>query len=249
MGRENARRFDVSGQRKLFLALVNFLNVILTGEEETEKRVINIHYLGASPGHNIRDVAKQFPGVQFICYDVRPMADISGKNITVKQELITPKSIGEIPNSPGNYVFDDLRFVGSDGDDTDQDDKKFEIVRAISARFEGRPTCYKMRVDFNRTRDLGWPVGSIYYIPYAPATSLEVRLISNSDIYQSYSPRQWEEKFAYFNGSFRSRGKDKIIEEEVLSKLDIKIPKQRIYSAQPRRVLSPTLEQSVAKQM
>jgi hypothetical protein len=249
MGRENAKRFDVSGQRKLFLALVNFLNVILTDEERPEKRVTNIHYLGASPGHNIRDVAKQFPGVQFICYDVRPMADISGKNIIVKQELITPESIKKIPNLPGNYVFDDLRFVGSDGDDTELDDKKLDIVRAISTRFEGRPTCYKMRVDFNRTRDLEWPVGDIYYIPYAPATSLEVRLISDSDVYHSYNPKQWEEKFAYFNGSFRSRAKDRIIEDEVLSKLDIHIPKQRLYSAQPRRVLTPTLEQSVAKQM
>ncbi len=58
--------------------------------------------------------------------------------------------------------------------------------------------------------------GALYFQPYAPLTSTETCLITNTTDAITYDNTEYEEQMCYFNHAIRTKGYDKKCEEHIL---------------------------------
>jgi len=219
------------GQRKLFLALLDFLNETV---QRTGKRNGVFLYVGAAPGTNIAWIAKHFyPEFDYHLYDPAPFAKACSdrKNIFVYNELFTDKACtewakkfdGSTPHAnpsdgPASasrvpHIFmSDIRYNESTAKGKfHHTDKPAEEADDDMILQDG--WVRKLKPDLASLKfRCPWIPGTIKYLDgeihlqaYAPLSSTEARLIVDDPTsFTTYDNKTYEDEMFYFNSIDRS---------------------------------------------
>ena len=201
------------GQRKLLLGEIKFLT--LYADKEKGSHVL---YVGAAPGDNIPYLQKLFPKCTFELYDPRPkfnkqlikantrniQVNIAAFNNTLAEDYAKKyknKHLLFISDIRNNSVDDPhIKLNLQEREKLIQTDMRMqkEWVKIIKPYM----SMLKFRISFITT-EIEYLDGDIYFQPWAPQESVELRLITDGKKLTVYNGTIIEEIMSYINNKLR----------------------------------------------
>lgn len=198
------------GQRKLFLSEMEFL----TKYGDLAKTIL---YVGAATGEHTVYLSQLFPNHKFILYDPREFCTglKSCKNVELNVQFFTDADVDK-------YIGQDILFFC----DMRNTDEEIEFETRVGTDMKLQMSWHNMMKPKMSMLKLRLPYapglteyldGEIYYQVWAPATSTELRLITNSHDTVMYDNTLVEQICFRFNWVVREKTKyDEINEKKIL---------------------------------
>jgi hypothetical protein len=206
------------GQLKLFeMLLRSFIELAMHRVMPRSRRVIRIIYVGAAPGNSIAafmDLILNHYNVIMTCYDLVDHCPsltryIESGHVVFKRQLFsiinafthkgeTDIFISDIRNTDASEADEFTRESYVRQDHTSQQD----WVRIIQPSF-GYSLKFRLPFDMDHAVSFNYLKGKLYIQAFPPPSSTETRLIGSELETASYQPREYEQKFAYYNSFMR----------------------------------------------
>lgn len=202
------RKFNIYtlhwGQRKLLLTLILFMI-------KYHKKAKLVVYAGSAPGTNIEYVARLFPNNEFHLYDPASFKIINMlPNIHIFNEYFTVETCKKYTHEKTLFV-SDIR-TAEHLDETGEKTEEFEeeVKQNMQMQLDWylilkpQKAMFKFRIPYNEKK-YRYLKGKLYIQPFAPMSTTEMRLITNSKKMVDYDCKEIEEKMYYFNMNIRSK--------------------------------------------
>ncbi len=193
------------GQLKLLLTEIEFLNITINIDKNTDKKTRQICiYPGAAPGDHIPHLEKLFPNIIFHLYDSTPFSIKETPQIHIHNQLMTD----ELALSLHNVYKDDFLIFISDIRNLPAIDSIVEkdMIKQLSWYNILKPniSSFKFRLPYTKGT-ITYPEGEIYTQCFIGPSSTESRLFVKKNAKMiKYDNKEYEERMMFHNNKIRS---------------------------------------------
>ncbi len=194
------------GQLKLMLTEIEFLTLVIEDHKKNFKnKKLTVVYPGAAPGDHIELLARLFPTMTFVLYDLVAYSIKATDKIILKHQFFTDIDAQEWNSAKDtNYiaVISDIRTMPVSHTSIKEDmDRQLGWWKIMNPHM----TIYKFRLQYDNNKT-EYPKGDIYIQPFARILSSETRLIikENAPLIQ-YDNKKYEEQMFTYNSKYRDK--------------------------------------------
>lgn len=199
------------GQRKLFLAVLQFMTLYVDLGDASLPLTPKIVYAGAAPGHNIALLSKLFPTCEFHLYDTNPFSTSLDNNpkITMYKQYFTNDDAMKWSREQEAYLISDIRrdIAGktpADAEKVIQEDMQmqlrwYEIMKPKQAQFKFHLPYSGM--GFENTTD--YIDGTVYVQAWRGPSSTECRLVPKWGVRKIWNNIDYEDANFFINARLR----------------------------------------------